>query len=209
MVDSICEATEADEYVVYLTGKGNFREEVATLQEYKGNRKDTPKPEYYPDIRKHLSKRHDATVVDGKEADDALGILACNPPEDSEVVVATIDKDLLMIPGYNYNWRKKEMHYVDIDEGNWFFANQLLTGDATDNIPGLFKATGQKATKKIKERLVVGMPYSDLINEVVEIYSEFMEDPTELLNEIGRLLWIQRNEDEVWSLDYDPLRSGT
>ena len=204
MINSICDATEADEYVCYLTGKGNFREEVATLQGYKENRKDQEKPEHYQAIRDYLVEKHGAIIVDGIEADDALGIAACNPEPDAEVVIATIDKDLLMIPGWNYNWRKGEMHYVDIDEGNWFFANQLFTGDATDNIPGLYKITGQKATKAIKSQIEVGDSYNDMITTVRDVYSEYLQDdPTDILNEIGRLLWIQRNPDEVWSLDYE------
>ena len=38
------------EIQLYLTGSGNFREQVATIQPYKGNRTQ-PKPPYLPDVR--------------------------------------------------------------------------------------------------------------------------------------------------------------
>src|SRR5690606_41714779 len=66
------------------------------------------KPYWYDEIRDYLIRRWGAEVVDGQEADDAIGIAAWNSykecPEYS--IIASIDKDLRMIPGYHYNWVK-------------------------------------------------------------------------------------------------------
>ena len=58
------------EMKVYLTGTGNFREQIAVTQPYKGNR-TAPKPLYLPDVRQYLIDMWGAVVIDGKEADDA------------------------------------------------------------------------------------------------------------------------------------------
>ena len=45
---------ETDYYVLYLTGKGNFRKEYAVTAEYKGTRKDKEKPVHIQALRQHL-----------------------------------------------------------------------------------------------------------------------------------------------------------
>ena len=49
---------QCDEYKAYITGKGNFRNELAVTEPYKGNRKDAKRPVHYVAIRNHL---HDQT----------------------------------------------------------------------------------------------------------------------------------------------------
>jgi len=58
---------------LYLTGENNFREEVATILPYKGNRTQD-KPVHYQRIKEYLISKHHAEVIDGQEADDALSI---------------------------------------------------------------------------------------------------------------------------------------
>ena len=210
MVAKIIKDTEATESVLYLTGKGNFREEVATIAPYKGNRKDNAKPVHYDEIRRYLIEKHDAVVIEGMEADDALGIKASEMKEGDTYVLASIDKDLDMIPCKHYNWRKKEMYEVEDPAGMRFFYTQLLTGDSTDNIAGLFKMTGKKAMPKIKQPLEELDEEIDMFNYVRGVYRESylscgilpdLVDATidKWLLEIGRLLWIRRRADEeLW-----------
>jgi len=72
-MNSVLEATDAQYYKAYLTGKGNFREDVATILPYKGNRK-APKPVHYQAIRDYLVAYWDAEIIEGMEADDMLSI---------------------------------------------------------------------------------------------------------------------------------------
>src|SRR6478609_6438642 len=46
---------------MFLTGKENFRDKVATIQIYKGNRDPANKPKYYSEIREYMISRHKAT----------------------------------------------------------------------------------------------------------------------------------------------------
>src|SRR5688572_28638282 len=55
----------ATSFRMFLTGKGNFRDNIATLQVYKGNRDPSHKPKYYTEIKDYLITHHGAEVVPG------------------------------------------------------------------------------------------------------------------------------------------------
>jgi hypothetical protein len=92
--------TNSGEYKVYLTGKGNFREEIAKTAVYKGNRKDAEKPVWLSAIRDHLVEAWDAEISCGQEADDLIAIEATKLGNRS--VVASADKDMLQIPAFHF-----------------------------------------------------------------------------------------------------------
>lgn len=131
---------------LYLTGDNNFREQVATVKPYKGNRK-SEKPYHYGNLRKYAVEQHGAIVVHGREADDQISIDA----RLEECVVATIDKDLDQIPGKHYDYLKKVFYTMDNEEADCFFYQQILSGDAVDNIPGA-KGIGEGRAKKLMQR---------------------------------------------------------
>ena len=55
-IESIVKSTQADRYVIYLSCKGNFRDEIAKQKGYKENRKDLKKPYHYQNIHDYLVK---------------------------------------------------------------------------------------------------------------------------------------------------------
>jgi len=145
MFEHLFYITNASDYLAFLTGKGNFRKEIAVTKEYKGNRKDKIIPEHLNAIREYLIEKWQCDVVEGLEADDALGI--CQNEMDN-TVICSIDKDLLQIKGYHYNWNTQESCYVN-DYDAWMkLYEQTLAGDSTDNIVGIPRV-GVKTAKKI------------------------------------------------------------
>src|SRR5690606_12181687 len=135
-LQSILDVFEPSERTrVFLQGSGNFRDRVATIQPYKGNRDPNNRPRYFEEIRQYLLDFHGAELVEGMETDDACGIEQWKNKDRSTCIVS-IDKDLLMIPGYHYNYVKKELQYVTLAQANRRFWLQVLTGDSTDNIRG-------------------------------------------------------------------------
>lgn len=223
-IDKIVQDTEADEYQLYLTSddKSNFRYDIATIREYKGNRKDVEKPYWYTHIRNFLVDYRGAIEVFGQEADDAISIAQykdyyrCKKIEDSsdifedlrsgfiyaaeltDTVICSKDKDLLMVPGYHYNWAKPE-------EGVWWqdeipalrsFYCQLVTGDPVDNIPGLY---GVGAKSKLIADIKCMDSECDMLNRVYEEYvKRFGAYAEQFITENGRLLWMRRKEGELW-----------
>jgi 5'-3' exonuclease len=196
MIEKIMEATNADEYVCYLSGPTNFRDDIAVTAPYKGNRKSN-KPKHYAKIREYLTDVHGAIISDNCEADDLIGI-ACTAPDDNVNICCTLDKDLNMIPGPHYNWKKDELFEISKEEAEDFFIIQLLTGDPTDNIPGLYKITGTKATKKYKEHVTEPSSVSSKFTRVIDVYHSIEYGSTVHLREIADLLWIKQYEYDTW-----------
>ena len=196
-----------DEGIIYLTGNNNFRiKEALASYPYKGHRKDNPKPAFLAEVRQHMIDEYGAEVQHKQEADDALSIGACTKGHG----IATIDKDLNGCPGWHYSWRTMMTSYVTLEEADRFFYTQMLTGDATDNIPGLYKMLGRKATAKIKAPLQEMTQPSDMYEYVRSVYSEAYDGVGMCLDEkesvldkwllsIGRCLWMRREEGEMWN----------
>lgn len=179
--------------VVYLTGSGNFREQLAVTAPYKGNRDPTHKPKYYSQIKEYLISVWNAKVINGREADDALGVAQYQAEKDSTVIV-TIDKDMDNIPGYHYNWRKKEFYYIEPERADYLFWIQVLMGDRTDNILGI-PGIGIKTAERILD--IPSKDWMSMAQAVLAAYesnglgwAEFYENAS--------LLWIQRKEDINW-----------
>lgn len=195
LLEKIQEATGATSYEIFLTGKGNFREELVDY--YKANRDPTHKPVHYKALKEWLINRRGAVVVEGYEADDAMAIEQYEALANGQeyTIIATIDKDLDMVPGWHYNPGKDTRYFVTEKGGLEFFYGQMLTGDSTDNIPGLFKLTGKKATQKIKDGLK-DKSEIEMWNYIKEQYGP--DVPEEKLIEIGRLLWMLRTPTDVW-----------
>lgn len=196
-VKAITAAAKAETYTVLLTRDGNFREEVATLQPYKGNR-NTRKPHNYHEATEYLAMHHNGWFVDGEEADDQLGIRAVRDGH----TIATIDKDLDNVPGWHYNWQRDKLYFVDFKQAMTHFYIQMLTGDATDNIPGLYRLTGRRATKPLKRAVLECHTERQMWSHVAMTYNEHADEDwytvRDWLIEIGQLLWIRHYENQMW-----------
>lgn len=141
---------EAYTTTVLLSGPDNFRESLATIKPYKGNRDAAYKPVHYQAIRDYLCNRWDARVIEGHEADDEASILAWMEVQNGgECVVCTIDKDLDQIPVPHYDYAKKVYYEISDFAGKEVFYKQALCGDATDNIQGLFRVGEAAAVKML------------------------------------------------------------
>ena len=126
----------------------NFRKEF--WPSYKENRDDKPKPPGLGDAVACLREEFGATTRPGLEADDLLGILGSGGllPDGSWPVMVTIDKDLKQVPGTHFNPDKDDYpREVSLTEADQFFYVQWVAGDATDNVPGVFRAGPAKALK--------------------------------------------------------------
>jgi hypothetical protein len=183
-------ATKADELRIFLSGDTNFRDKVATIQPYKGNRTSN-KPLHWATIRKYLIEVHGAEVTKGYEADDALGI---HSGEDR--ILCTIDKDLDMIPGEHYNWDKNLLYTISEQQGLYNFYNQLLKGDAIDNIQGC-PGIGEKTAAIILNGLTTE---EEMFRAVYEVYKKRIVnfDPYDAMVENGTLLYILRDPRFNW-----------
>ena len=188
-VEKLLNVDDIDSYTGFITGKSNYRQDIATENDYKGNRKDAKRPVHYKALREYLINKWCFELIDGQEADDAIGIAAYALPENQSCIMS-IDKDLDMIRGWHYNFVKQDLYHVKEEEAIKNFYMQILTGDRVDNIPGLRGIGPKKAEKILKD--CVGE--QQLFETVLEKY----EGDIDKLTERGRLLWIRRQENQLW-----------
>lgn len=223
LVSFIMEQSGCDEHEMYITGKGNFRYDIATVKPYKGNRKDKDKPFYLPAVRKLLEGTWGAMLCEGMEADDMLAVRS-KQFEPDEVCICSRDKDLRMVPCWQYSWevglqpewgpnlvdRIGELHFRFSDKilkngeksnaikkvwgtGLKWFYAQCVIGDSTDNIPGL-EGKGGGLVHQILEPCATEQ---ELFNAVASAYKDKYGDTyMERLLEQGRLLWMHDKLDE-------------
>lgn len=178
----------------------NFRFKIAKTigpqgQGYKAGR--PPKPIYYNDIRQYLIKYYGATEIEGYEADDALGMY-----QTDNTVAVHIDKDINMIEGKHLHWISGDRYIVEpglgqlpIDNergmGKSFFFHQMLTGDRTDNIPGIAGIGPVKATKLLSKAKNI----DEMLAITVEIYyTNYKDEWKDKLIEMANLLYIVDNK---------------
>jgi len=199
MVDQTLEklACSTDDLIMYLSGSDNFRDGVATIREYKGNRKDNPRPVHGPAIREYIKNHYEYRVSVDEEADDEVGYshyaMYLRDPHSS--VICTVDKDINMIPGMHYNFIKEDSYYMSEADADRFFYMQLLMGDSTDNIPGLPGVGAKGAAKMLDGVTTVDSMYAVAKAAYAEKYPD---DGMGALIENARLLWIRRVPDEWW-----------
>jgi len=159
---------------------------------YKAGR--APRPVHYSKIREYLIKYHGAQEIQGYEADDALGMYQVN-----NSVAVHIDKDINMIAGKHLNWVTGERYIVETDtigdlpckehRGTYkaFFFHQLLTGDNTDNIPGIANIGPVKATKL----LAPAKTEKEMLDIVLKVYDNvYKEESYTKVIEMANLLYI-------------------
>lgn len=149
----------ASRIIVHLT-KGSshkgFRYFAATVKPYQAQRKSGRKPKNWQYLRDFLEQyqgeRFTVKIWEQREADDGIAICAYHAAtRGKQIVIATADKDMRMLPGLHMSWVSQAivadvpLHCYDLigDDGKqygykWLLL-QLLHGDTADNIPGLEK----------------------------------------------------------------------
>ena len=164
LLHAITDVTRTDVAAVFLTGSNNFRR--ALTPSYKANRDPSMRPAWFAECRNWLVGNWAAQVVDGMEADDAIGINTA-----SDTICASIDKDLLTIPGLHYHFVNQEWQQVSPQEAATNFWTQMLTGDKADNVQGIPKI-GPVTAKK----LLQGKPEAEQYKQVRQLYRKHKLD---------------------------------
>jgi len=187
-INNILTDLELTQYEGWITGKGNYRYDLAVTAPYKGQRK-AEKPTHYTALREHLTKKWKFHLTEGIEADDAVAIATYAVPE-SDTIMVHIDKDLNQLRGWHYNYRTKNKYYIEEFEGLKNFYTQILTGDRIDNIIGLKGIGAVKAERILKE-------CKDEKEMYLAVLKAYEGDDKRVL-ENGQLLWLQREANQIW-----------
>lgn len=120
----------------------------------------------------------------GLEADDVLGLA-----QDSggTTVIASSDKDLLTIPGWNYNpWKpERGLRWVTPQSAKLFLLYQTLMGDSSDGYPGCPGVGKVKAEDTLSSVLeLFGFSDEMLIRATLEAYVSRGLTPKDFLDSL-------------------------
>lgn len=191
-IDKILDSTGADRFTIYLSDSTENNYRTRLYPEYKANRTQ-PKPVHLEGLRYYLVTEMGAELTAEQEADDALGITQCKYENREHCIICSIDKDLLQIPGWHYNFVRETKIYVTKEEGIRTFYEQLLKGDKVDNIPGIYGIGDVKAKKLLKDFKTE----LEMFEVCKEQYAKAGLTEDQLLV-YGQLLKIRTKEDELW-----------
>lgn len=185
-INSIVKNTKCKRYIFLLSSSDNYRKMVGKTKEYKGNRKDIVRPKYLKPLRKYLIEVYKGIIVTdgitGYEADDGVAALADRYKGDS--IIISTDKDLKQLEGLYYNPVKNTTVETSTKEATRNLAKQLMTGDSTDNIPGLPKIGDKKAEKFLAEADEEGIGYfykAFLVYKQLGFNHEYLQEQLDLL----------------------------
>lgn len=188
-----------EDVIIVLSGPTNFRADLATIKVYKGNRDPDHKPTHQKAIIDYMHRHWVTITSDYEEADDLLGTMqyAMWKQDQYSTVIVSIDKDMDMIPGLHYNFKDERLYHIDEEEADRLFWHQLVTGDSTDNIQGV-KGMGPKKVAAAYEGCTEPNHFYTVATALyVQGYGA--EDYEAALMENARLIWIRRNEEELWT----------
>lgn len=188
-----------DENYLHISGGNNFRKKIGTeFIDYKGKRKE--KPSNYRECKEHVFNKYDVICKEGYEADDTAAVQAMEVKSKGDLyILATVDKDWKQIGGLFYNTQYKSLSAMTNFECISFFHKQLLTGDAVDNVSGIYGIGEVKANRLLNNDDVIKQ-----FDTVIKTYKEYHpDDYIERLNAMGAMLWLVRNyNDPIWNVDW-------
>ena len=166
VIDDLGSNFSADDYVVALSDKNNFRKDI--LPTYKSNRNAKRKPLVLKAMRQHIMDKHNGVMWKNLEADDVMGIMATEPTQEDRVLVS-IDKDMRTIPCTLSNDGSTTTQ-IPQRLADYNFMLQVLTGDKVDGYDGIDGVGIKTAEKLIKK--YTNVPLLDLWKIVKGIYKD-------------------------------------
>mgnify|MGYP003347621471 CR=1 FL=1 len=179
-----------------------FRHQIH--QEYKANRIGKRKPLAMQHIRRWVSENYETRVCSGLEADDTMALLTTGLLYPNPIMVS-IDKDMRTVPGSLL--AKDLVETVTLLDANRTWMKQALTGDTSDNYPGL-KGVGPVTAEKI---LGSAVTLHEMWDKVVTAYQKAGLTMMDALFN-ARMARILRHGDydfhtgevQLWDPDRDP-----
>ena len=209
-IEFLKEETFATEYVGYLKGESNFRD--ALYSKYKEKRGETQsnkrRSPFVQPLRDRLVAEGLGIMAVNCEADDMISMKAHEYRKAGKpYIIASIDKDLLMIPGRHYRLHrmvqgvkaKIDTPFIKVDQAdaNMFYYSQLITGYSTDKIPGI------PGYGKVAADNIVGIcdNEAEMQQQVMYAYFERFGDKwREQLNLMGALLYMLQSPDDFFDV---------
>ena len=132
-----------DDFILFFSSPRNFRKKI--YPDYKGHR-NRKKPCGYKRLLNWCGDNYTTIMIDGLEADDALGIFATDPVQtDTGHIICSPDKDMRQIPGLLFDLTNPVIEITKEEGDRWHFV-QTMSGDQTDGYAGIPSIGIKRAT---------------------------------------------------------------
>ena len=180
----------------------NFRDDLYPDYKCKRGKWRIENP-WVPIIRHWAVSEGIAIFAEDREADDYLRTWAEQCKLSGEkYVIASIDKDLYCIEGEHYDLKKKSILRMDQVSAMRHYYAQLLSGDATDHIPGLPGIGPKKAEKAVLDCITEEECQEVVVSMYLEAYGDEWEN--QLLSN-GKMIHILKHEYDYFTIKDWPL----
>ena len=146
-VGSIKKHCDSEEYTLVISaGDGNYRDDHAKLQKYKGKR--AGKPILYSEVKEAMLSKYGRKIFLSSmcEAEDVLGWRAMEEFKLKgadfskwDLCLSFLDKDVKNVyaPSFNYTKLDEGWRFPTHKDCTFELTSQVIAGDPTDDIPGL------------------------------------------------------------------------
>ena len=147
-----------DDFILFFSSPVNFRKKISP--DYKGHR-NRKKPCGYKRLLNWCGENYITIMVDGLEADDALGIYATDPIEaEAGHILCSPDKDMRQIPGLLFDLTNPVTEITKEEGDRWHFV-QTMSGDQTDGYAGIPSIGIKRATALLDQQ---GCTWETVVN---------------------------------------------
>lgn len=184
LAEAIRDQTEATSLLFCLSDHDNYRKELYPA--YKANRKGR-RPLGWSYMRGYCTDKYGGFSKPTLEGDDLVGMHGSEPGS----IIVSIDKDLRTVPGLHLDLNEGEVIEVTADEANYNHMLQSITGDSTDNYPGV-PGLGKVRAARLLENCTTPLERWEV---VVSAYEKAGETANDALTQ-ARLAYILRSFSE-------------
>lgn len=187
-------------YIAFVKGYLTTNARVAINPEYKKQRTKEI-PEKWEFTKQYAIERWGVIEVHEIEVDDAVRITYINTANSH---IVAIDKDLLLLKGEHFNWRKNEWSTVTSEQEEEYFSRSMIIGDTVDNIKGLLgrgeKYCDKMNIKKLPQVFTLYLLDYGIEKGVDEFYKNFkclhILTESERFIHIPKPILIEKNHDD-------------
>lgn len=182
-VEKILDSLVSSKAELYIGRGKSFRNDLATIWEYKGKRDGTLRPLLLNEIEEHLIKKYKAKVITEIEADDAC-VISCYR---TDKILVGVDKDYQGCPVNLYNPNYPEWGIQDCrdlgklwlddkdkvrGDGRMFMYYQICSEDDIDNYAANSASDVRWGSKSAYKTLIGSSTDREAFQKMSQIYRE-------------------------------------
>jgi len=208
-IKDICDKLGTNEYYGFTGSGKTFREDVATIIPYKGNRDKMLRPLLLDKMKEYVCQRHSAKMVSGLESDDYCNIETHNgylnwkyfgEKDEDKIIQVAEDKDTKQCQGFHFNPNKDKSARLiegfgslwlnaegDVDGcGRLWLYYQVASEDTADNYCANCASDVKWGSKSAYNELVDCKDDKEAFEALVRVFKKLYPSPKTITSVQGK-----------------------